>query len=232
MDEKSIVMNRNLAAIAAMDGRTLGHALLLSIVLNDAVIGALATDTLGRWAEFGFSPAALFCATRTLYQYQPRMILARDSEMHPLRLLLLGVEAAMVELQLRVTDALMPADLYAILMKMMEKHAVHAGRLGLKGNAWYVENVFFSGDDMVAKAMNMLGYKLRCAIGERMGWDEDRWSAVWFCTCDAQPLDEGGLMLAYQKLMNVAHASEGIAVEPKKKKRIRKVKAVETIKND
>jgi hypothetical protein len=69
----------------------------------------------------------------------------------------------------------------------------------------------------------MLGYRLRMAMGARMGWDEDRWAEVWFCTCDARPLNEDALLREYQQMMSAVVLEVGIAASTKKKKVVRKV---------
>lgn len=239
MDKKEQLVNgaseAALTAIAGMSAHELGRALLLTVALSKDVVAAMADDTLGRWAEFGFSPAALFCATRALCGGVAQPMLVRDSPLHPLRLLILGAEAAIVELRIGAAVAASAAvvqggmvsqsgmgTLYAVLVQMMKHYAVHGGRLGVGGNVW---RLCTGGDDALTRdALYYFGSQLRNAMGARMGWDEDRWAAVWFATCAPRAVDEAFLRRAYSSLLIAkrARGAVGIGAPAKKKKVVRK----------
>lgn len=236
METQNKAMNDILATIINMDGPALAHCLILSLVHNDALLNAVARDTIVCWAEHRFSTDELERVVTALYDgvFSPLMVM--DSSLHPPRLILFGATNSMVEIRLSHIDTSMNVSsnvvFYATLVMLFRRHKVYAGHYGKLSHVWNFGQCFAS-TDLLQKCSGLLAHALRKNLCAFIKFDVDRWDRLWFSLHRAEYIPRDELRNAYQTMLELPtpcqkteHVVPKIAAPVLKKKKISQDKQV------
>lgn len=233
METQKNAMNVVLRQVAAADGPALARILLLSLVHSETLLDVLAQCTLVRWAECAFSGKVLQETINELYGGNLCPLIVMDSVLHPVRLVLFGARAPIVEFCVFRTDAtqalISNVPFFGALSMLVRRHVSYVGNFYRLGHAWDVSNVFRaenqSDASMLRACSHALAYALRKKMCALMNFDPDRWDLVWFSMHDSTYIPRDMLKDAYE----AALAPPKIAAPVVKKKKIHKISVQKTI---
>lgn len=243
METQNNAMNVVLSTIAGMDGPTLAQCLILSLVHNDALMAAIARDTIVRWAEHRFSGEELARCVMLLYEGAFSPMIVMDSLLHPPRLLLFGARSATLEMRIWKTDSSAQISsnvvFYATLSMLIRHHMVYVGHFQKLSHVWDFGRCF-SSFDLARKCSFALAYSLRKNLCALMNFNADRWDQLWFSLHCSEYIPREELRAAYQTMLVIPAQAEGskdpkaspvkIAAPALKKKKISQDKQVITSK--